>query len=79
MRDKTNLMVCVGICQKYKSSKSNSHITKYDNGRKRCNTCDIYMKWDGIRCPCCNRVLRIRPKHTGIKYQTAFNQQIKRM
>ena len=27
----------------------------YENGRERCRTCNILIKWDGLWCPCCGR------------------------
>jgi len=74
-----DFVACSGICLKYKSSRSHSCVTKYHNGRKRCNTCDVYLKWDGVRCPCCSRILRTRPKHFGTRNQTSFDRQVKRM
>ena len=28
-------------------------------GQKRCQICEIFIKWDGIFCPCCGCRLRI--------------------
>ena len=30
-------------------------------GKKRCNTCGIFIMWDGLLCPCCNMQLRYIP------------------
>ena len=72
-------MACLGKCHLYRSKKSGSKITKYGNGRKRCNTCNIFMKWEGSRCPCCNRLLRNRPKHIGPTNKSILESQIKRI
>jgi len=53
-------MSCNGICSKYKAKKKFGGGW-YDNGLKRCNICELYISWDGIRCPCCNGILRIQP------------------
>ncbi len=64
-----NTMPCRGICHRYKVSKP--HFEKggrYENGQKRCNECDIFMKWDGRRCPCCGKIFRLKPR-SGITRQ----------
>ena len=35
----------------------------YDRGYKMCKTCELYMKWEGIHCPCCGYLLRIKNRH----------------
>jgi len=35
----------------------------YEKGQKRCNSCDIYVEWDGFFCPCCGMKLRVAPRH----------------
>lgn len=27
--------------------------------------CTLFIKWEGIECPCCGSVLRIRPHNMG--------------
>jgi hypothetical protein len=46
---------CKGICVRYKAS------ARYANGHKRCKVCDLFIKWDGLFCPCCGYKLRTRP------------------
>ncbi len=53
-------MTCKGTCIRYKIKKKFGGGW-YDSGAKRCNTCDVYLLWDGIRCPCCNGILRTQP------------------
>ncbi len=53
-------MTCKGICIRHKVKKTFGGGW-YDSGAKRCNICEIFIKWDGIRCPCCNGILRIQP------------------
>ena len=48
-------MVCKGICKKYESA-----FQIYRKNFKKCNNCNIKIKWDGYRCPCCNGSLRSR-------------------
>ena len=40
-------MSCKGICVRYKAS------ARYANGHKHCKVCDLFIKWDGLFCPCC--------------------------
>ena len=49
--------VCKGECTKYKAP------ARYAKGSKRCNTCDIFIKWAGAYCPCCNFKLRTGRRH----------------
>jgi hypothetical protein len=50
-------MTCKGICIRYKAS------GRYATGRKRCQQCDLFIEWDGLRCPCCGYKLRTRPRN----------------
>ena len=49
-------MPCKGICIRHKDSRG------YANGHKRCNHCSLYIKWDGLWCPCCGCRLRMGPR-----------------
>ena len=50
-------MPCKEICTRHKAS------GRYANGNKRCHQCDLFIKWDGLRCPCCGYKLRTRPRN----------------
>ncbi len=52
---------CRGFCVRYKAIDrvNNSH---YQAGNKRCAHCMIFIKYFGLRCPCCNGRLRTHPK-----------------
>ena len=54
-------MVCKGICIRHKASGPISS-GRYATGQKRCQICEIFIKWDGLWCPCCGYRLRIRPR-----------------
>ena len=56
-------MVCQGICHRYKITKGKQNESWYKKGAKRCTTCAIYIKWDGLWCPCCGYMLRNKPKN----------------
>ena len=53
--------MCNGICQRYLVKRSNNK-GRYDQGQKRCQSCAIWIKWDGLFCPCCNCRLRTKPR-----------------
>ncbi len=55
-------MVCTGRCSKFKTPRMDVG-GRYKNGQKRCMSCDIYIKTDMVRCPCCNRMLRTHPRN----------------
>ena len=52
---------CIGKCKNYKALKP-AEIGRYAAGQKRCNFCEIFVEFDGIICPCCNRQLRCLPR-----------------
>jgi hypothetical protein len=50
-------MPCKGICIRHKASRG------YANGHKRCNQCDLFIKCEGLWCPCCEYKLRTKPRN----------------
>ncbi|HEX6252642.1 MAG TPA: hypothetical protein VFZ55_00340, partial [Nitrososphaera sp.] len=40
---------------------------RYASGQKRCQICEIFIKWDGLWCPCCGYRLRTKPRN--LKYK----------
>jgi len=61
--------VCQGICKKLKNVRSTGVIGGRNKGgrnrigEKRCIVCEIKIKTDELRCPCCKHVLRVRTIH----------------
>jgi uncharacterized Zn finger protein (UPF0148 family) len=51
-------MPCKGICIRHKAISN-----YYANGQKRCKICGLFIKWDGLFCPCCGHRLRARPRN----------------
>jgi hypothetical protein len=49
-------MTCKGICIHHKAS------GRYIYGHKHCQQCEIFIKCNGVRCPCCGYKLRSRPR-----------------
>lgn len=66
-------MTCNGICKKYKATGSPAQ-GRYSNGYKRCQRCEIYIKWKGLHCPCCGSRLRIKPRNKN--YKAKHNERI---
>ena len=56
-------MSCKGICVRHKAS------ARYATGNKRCKVCDLFIKWDGLFCPCCGYRLRTRSRSFRFKAQ----------
>ena len=61
-------MVCKGICVRHKALKPKSPgIGRYSTGQKRCQGCELFLRWDGFWCPCCGYRLRTGPRNTKFK------------
>ncbi len=57
---------CSSVCVRYKALKP-VNLGRYETGQKRCNSCDIFIFWDGMWCPCCNERLRLTPRSSKYK------------
>lgn len=66
-------MACKGICSRFEAT---AIVTtgRYANGQKRCRTCSVFIRWSGLRCPCCGHRLRTRPRN--IKYKRKMMKQL---
>jgi len=60
-------MSCKGVCHRYKALKPPPGGSRYVKGQKRCNSCDIFIEWNGLWCPCCGMRLRVSPRHRKLK------------
>ena len=40
-------MACKGISTRHKV------LALYNSGHKHCKSCDLFIKWEGLSCPCC--------------------------
>jgi hypothetical protein len=58
---------CKGICVRHKVS------SRYSTGNKRCQVCELFIKWDGLWCPCCGYRLRTRPR--SFRFKTKLREQ----
>jgi hypothetical protein len=59
-------MTCKGICIRHKAQKPVGS-GRYVSGQKRCQICEIFIKWDGLWCPCCGYRLRTKPRNKKYK------------
>jgi hypothetical protein len=63
--EEVKTMTCRGICHRHRAQERSGG--RYANGQKRCQVCQIYMKWDGLRCPCCRSRLRTKSHNSAFK------------
>lgn len=54
---------CKSLCGNYASAITPG-LSRYADGQSRCITCDVYVKWEGIFCPCCGGRLRKKPRRS---------------
>jgi len=59
-------LVCKGICIRYRVNRDRLY-GHYAVGHKRCMLCEIFMKWNGLWCPCCGYRLRSLPRNSKYK------------
>ena len=67
--EEVKTMTCRGICHRHRAQERSGG--RYANGQKRCQVCQIYMKWDGLRCPCCRSRLRTKSRNSAFKKRLA--------
>jgi len=65
---------CRGICDRFSCPKHNIGGL-YTTGHKRCNICEIYLKTEENKCPCCENFLRNRPRNG--RYKEPFRVYVK--
>ena len=70
-------MTCKGICIRHKAQKPVGS-GRYASGQKRCQICEIFIKWDGLWCPCCGYRLRTKPRNLKYKAKLRSREEIKR-
>ena len=68
-------MTCKGICVRHKAQKPVGS-GRYASGQKRCQICEIFIKWDGLWCPCCGYRLRTKPRN--LKYKAKLRARTKK-
>ena len=68
-----NNLVCKGICIRHKAGKPMG-TGRYATGQKRCQICEIFIKWEGQWCPCCGYRLRAKPRN--LRYKIKLRQSL---
>jgi predicted amidophosphoribosyltransferase len=63
-------MTCKGICLRHRAQKP-VNSGRYASGQKRCQVCEIFIRWDGLFCPCCGYRLRTKPRNSIFKKRFA--------
>ncbi len=71
-------MTCKGICIKHRAQKPPPAISRYATGQKRCQVCELFIKWEGIFCPCCGCRLRTRPRNLKYKANLKAGKEIEK-
>lgn len=76
------MCACKGECKRQQliskydiSGKAGYCNSRYINGSKRCSECDIFLDYNGQRCPCCNTFLRGKPRSKSAKERLARQRQ----
>ena len=68
------MMSCKDTCKIYKATKFPNG--RYGSGLKRCNSCAVFLDWDGLWCPCCGVRLRVFPRSRKYKEKLRELQRI---
>lgn len=55
------LLGCKGLCVRYDKIGGGKQ-SAYQLGYKRCSVCSLYIRFDGIHCPCCKFPLRSKKR-----------------
>ena len=66
-------MHCDDSCKKYRGKSNSIEGGRYEQGQKRCSECDIFIEWEGLRCPCCEHLLRTKPRAGKLKRKLALS------
>jgi hypothetical protein len=69
-------MGCKSICSRHRAQKPKG-AGRYASGPKRCQICEIFIKWDGLWCPCCDYRLRTKPRN--LKYKALLKEKAKKI
>jgi hypothetical protein len=60
-------MTCKGVCIRHRAQRPSGSFGRYAAGQKRCQVCAMFMKWDGLWCPCCGCRVRTKPRNSKFK------------
>ncbi|WP_420545308.1 hypothetical protein [Nitrosopumilus sp.] len=52
---------CSGMCARFKAKKPAARdMSKNEDSQKYCLYCEVFVKAEGLRCPCFNKQLKTR-------------------
>lgn len=68
-------MGCKDICKRHAAKKPAGGIGRYEAGQKRCQTCNSWMYFEGLWCPCCGFRFRTKPRNVHYKAALAASQE----
>ena len=74
------IMACKGVCIRHRAQKPIGSFGRYATGQKRCQICEIFIKWNGLWCPCCGYRVRTKPCNSKFKEKlriTSIRKKIK--
>jgi hypothetical protein len=63
-------VTCKGICLRHRAQEPVGS-GRYACGQKRCQVCEIFIKWDLLSCPCCGFKLRTKTHNSILKKRFA--------
>ena len=69
-------MVCKGVCSRHKAMRPSTG-KRYLTGQKRCQVCQVFIKWPGFFCPCCGYRLRTKPKNKKYRNNLILSYNLK--
>src|SRR2546427_12544051 len=65
------------LCIRHKAPRPHVSIgNRYSTRQKRCQICEIFLKWDGSWCPCCNYKLRTKPRNLKSELKSRARRKI---
>jgi len=67
-------MTCKGICIRHVAVRPPDGY-RYSNGQKRCRVCNLFIKWDGVKCPCCGMTLSTRQHRSNYEGRYSVEDQ----
>ena len=65
-------LICKNTCLNpvYEHRKVVKHVAETDY--KKCSKCCVFIKWDGIYCPCCGVRLSNRAKNNKARQERVY-------
>ena len=67
-------MTCKGICIRHEAVRPPDGY-RYSNGQKRCRVCDVFIKWEEVKCPCCRMTLSKRQHRSNYEGRYSVEDQ----